>query len=155
MTYEMTIKQVPPRHVARLRRHTTMGEIGQAIREAFTTIGARMHAADAEPVGSPFIVYDQVGSPDGHVEFEVCIPVGYSFPGDDEVVVTEMPGAAMAATVHHGSYEDVGPAYEALSAWIEEQRLEIDGPPREVYLTDPEQTPDPADFVTEIEIPVR
>ena len=155
MTYEMTIKRVPPRHVARLRRHTTMAEIGPAIREAFMTIGARLHAVDAETVGPPFIVYDHVGETDGQAEFEVCMPVGYSFPGDDEVVVTEMPGAAMAATVHHGSYEDVGSAYEALNEWIESQRLVIDGPPREVYPTDPQTTPDPADFVTEIEIPVR
>jgi len=155
MTYEMTIKQVPPRHVARVRRHTTMAEIGMATREAFATLGARMHAVDAEPVGPPFIVYDRVGQPDGHAEFEVCMPVGYSFPGDDEVVVAEIPGAAVAATVHHGPYEAVGPAYEALNAWIEEQRLVIDGPPREIFLTDPDSTPDPADFVTEIEIPVR
>jgi effector-binding domain-containing protein len=155
MTYEMTIKQVPPRHVARLRRHTTMAEIGPAIREAFMTIGARLHAADAEPVGPPFIVYDRVGESDGRAEFEVCMPVGYSFPGDDEVVVTEMPGAAMAATVHHGTYQDVGPAYEALYGWIEEQRLVVDGPPREVFLNDPRSTPDPADLITEIEVPVR
>lgn len=155
MTYEMTIKQVPPRHVARVRRHTTMSEIGMAVKGAFATLGARMHAADAQPVGPPFIVYDRVDTPEGHAEFEVCMPVGYSFPGDDEVVVTEIPGAAVAATIHHGSYEGIGSAYEALHAWIAEQRLQVDGPPREVYLTDPDATPDPEDLVTEIEIPVR
>ena len=155
MKYEMTIKRVPPRHVARLRRHTMMAEIGPAIREAFVTINARLHAVDAETVGPPFIVYDHVGEPDEHAEFEVCVPVGYSFPGDDEIVVTEMPGAAMAATIHRGSFEDVGSAYAALTDWIDAQRLVVDGPPREVYLTDPQVTPDPADFVTEIEIPVR
>jgi effector-binding domain-containing protein len=155
MTYEMTIKHVPPRHVARLRRHTTMAEIGPTIREAFMTIGARLHAVDAQASGPPFNVNDHVGGPEDRAEFEVCVPIGYSFPGDDEVVVTEMPGVAVAATVHHGSFEEVGRAYEALYRWIEEQRLVVDGPAREVYLTDPETTPDPADFVTEIEIPVR
>ncbi len=45
-------------------------------------------------------------------------------------------------------------AYDALSRWIAEQDLETAGPPREIYWTDPQNTFDPADYVTEIAWPV-
>jgi len=69
--------------------------------------------------------------------------------------VDEIPGGAVATTVHHGAYDAVGSAYEAVDGWIRDHSLVVDGPPREVYLTDPQETPDPADLVTEIEFPVR
>jgi effector-binding domain-containing protein len=49
----------------------------------------------------------------------------------------------------------VGAAYEALTAWIAEHGRAIDGPPREIYLTDPDETPNPADNVTEVQFPIR
>ena len=155
MAYEVAVKQVPPQHVAEVRRHTTIAEIGGAIGEAFGTLMTSMGKAGAQPAGPPFIVYDRFDRSAGRAEIEVCVPVGYRFLGDDAVDVTEIRGAAMATTVHRGPYDGVGPAYDALDGWIREHALVVDGPPREIFLTDPEATPDPADNVTEIEIPVR
>lgn len=155
MTYEVTVKQVPPQHVAEVRRHTTMVEIGSAIGEAFGTLMRSMGKAGAQPAGPPFIVYDRIDRTVGKAEIEVCVPVGYRFLGDDAVDVAEIRGAAVASTVHRGPYDQVAPAYDALDGWIREHALVVDGPPREIFLTDPEETPDPADNVTEIEIPVR
>lgn len=38
---------------------------------------------------------------------------------------------------------------------IQEHGHEIAGPSREIYLTDPSETPDPADYLTEIQFPIR
>ena len=144
MPYEVTVKQVPPQHVAEVRRHTTVDAIGPVIGEAFRTLMTSMGRAHERPVGPPFVVYDRMDLPEHRAEIEVCVPVGYRFMGDDDVEVDEIPGGAVASTVHHGPYDAVGAAYDA-----------VDGSPREVYLTDPQDTPDPADLVTEIEFPVR
>ncbi len=75
--------------------------------------------------------------------------------GDDDVGIEELRGCAMASTMHRGPYDAVGAAYEALREWIRDNAMVVDGPPREIYLTDPGETPDPADLVTEIEFPIR
>ena len=155
MPYEVTVKQVPPQHVAEVRRHTTVDAIGSVIGEAFRTLMTSVGRAHERPVGPPFVVYDRMDLPERRAEIEVCVPVGYRFMGDDDVEVDEIPGGAVASTVHHGRYDAVGSAYEAVDGWIHDHSLVMDGPPREIYLTDPQETPDQADLVTEIEFPVR
>jgi effector-binding domain-containing protein len=155
MPYEVTVKQVPPQHVAEVRRHTRVSELATTLEEAFGTLMASMGRVGAEPVGPPFVVYDQIDDVSGRAEIEVCVPVTYRFAGTDEVDVTQIRGGAVASTIHRGPYAEVGPAYRALDEWMRANALVPDGPPREIYLTDPAETSDPADLVTEIEFPVR
>lgn len=59
----------------------------------------------------------------------------------------------MATTVHSGRYEEIAPAYHTLTGWISEHGYEIAGPPREIYLNDP-QTTSPGDLLTRVEFPI-
>jgi len=59
----------------------------------------------------------------------------------------------MAATVHRGPYDQVSPAYHAVTSWISENGYEIAGPPRETYLNDP-RTVVPEELLTRVEFPV-
>ncbi|MDX2344085.1 MAG: GyrI-like domain-containing protein [Acidimicrobiia bacterium] len=47
----------------------------------------------------------------------------------------------------------MAPAYHALTSWIAEQGHEIAGPPREIYLNDPQRIP-PAELLTRLEFPI-
>jgi effector-binding domain-containing protein len=47
------------------------------------------------------------------------------------------------------------PAYQAIEAWVTEHNGVIDGPPWEVYYTDPNVQPDPNSWRTEIIQPYR
>jgi effector-binding domain-containing protein len=155
MPYEVKVKEVPPQHVAEVRRHTTVDLLGPTIDEAFRTLMDSLGRAHEHPTGPPLIVYDRMDLPGRRAEIEVCVPVGYRYMGDDDVGIEELKGCAMASTMHRGPYGAVGAAYEALSEWIRDNAMVVDGPPREIYLTDPRETPDPADLVTEIEFPIR
>jgi hypothetical protein len=55
-----------------------------------------------------------------------------------------------ATTVHRGPYEQIGPAYHTLTGWISEHGHDIAGPPREIYLNDPQMVP-PEDLLTRVE----
>jgi effector-binding domain-containing protein len=154
MPYVVAVKEVPPQHVAQVLRHTPVERLGPTIDEAFRTLMSSLERAHEHPTGPPLIVYDRMDLPGRRAEIEVCVPVGYRYLGDDDVRVEELSGCAVAFTTHRGPYEGVGDAYEALAAWIGDNAMVVDGPPREIYLTDPNETPDPADLVTEIEFPV-
>ena len=70
--------------------------------------------------------------------------------------VEVLPGATMASTIHHGSYETIGNAHEAVLRWIESNGYRIAGPDREVYIynAQPIRRDDPT-YVTEIQYPVE
>lgn len=52
--------------------------------------------------------------------------------------------------IHIGPYDEMLDAYEALVTWLAEEDRRPVGDPREVYLTDPEEHPDPAAWRTEV-----
>jgi effector-binding domain-containing protein len=70
--------------------------------------------------------------------------------------VHELSAVTMAATIHHGSYNTIGEAHEAVLKWIEANGYRIVGPDREVYLynTMPIRRDDPS-YITEIQYPVE
>jgi effector-binding domain-containing protein len=90
------------------------------------------------------------------VRFEACIPIDTPTgltPGDG-VAIRQIPGATVAFVRHQGGYGEVGLAYDRILTWAAEAGYEVDGPSRELYLTNPMQTPE-GELVTEIQIPVR
>jgi effector-binding domain-containing protein len=59
-----------------------------------------------------------------------------------------------ASTLHAGPYEEIGAAYAALQAFLQERGHEAAGPPREVYLVGPAQASDPGTYRTEVLWPI-
>ena len=64
-----------------------------------------------------------------------------------------LPACRALATVHRGPYERLPAAYEALAAGMKEEGIEPLAEPREVYLTNPEET-SPEKYETEVLWPV-
>jgi effector-binding domain-containing protein len=85
---------------------------------------------------------------------EVVWPVAGTVTGSGDIRVYTLPGGKMVRTVHRGPYETCEPTYLALFAWIENHRLEIAGPIREIYPNDPREVK-PEEILTEILVPVR
>jgi len=56
--------------------------------------------------------------------------------------------------MHRGHYRDLGRSYRALASFMEQEGFTGSGAPREIYETSPEEVPDPADWLTEIQLPI-
>jgi effector-binding domain-containing protein len=68
--------------------------------------------------------------------------------------VYELPAIEHAATViHHGAFDGLGKAYDALHRWISSNGYTIIGAQREINLQY-ERNGDPTHYVTEIQFPV-
>ena len=80
----------------------------------------------------------------------------YRVPERGRMQVHELAAATMAATIHHGPYNTIHEAHEAVLKWIEANGYRIVGPDREVYLYNkpPIRRDDPS-YVTEIQYPVE
>src|SRR5689334_3378555 len=92
--------------------------------------------------------------PDQNPTVAAAFPTGSALPDGDRVHAHELPGVeTMACVVHHGGFDSLGPAYNALIEWIQANGYRYDGPSREVYLQY-DRNGDPAAYVTEIQVPV-
>ena len=101
----------------------------------------------------PFIVYHTIIDEETDGDIEIGVPVAAPFDEVGQVTSRTLEGGTMATTMHHGPYQEIGPAYHTLTGWISEHGHEIVGPPRETYLNDPsEVTPD--ELLTKVEFPI-
>jgi effector-binding domain-containing protein len=150
VAYEVQTKVIAPQLALTVRKRVTMTTISEALDQAFGAIMASAEASGARFVGPPFALYPAEVT----VEFEtvVCMPVAPGATASDAVVVEEIPGGAVATTLHKGAYSGLGAAYGAVQAWMVSHGKKPTGPCREVYLNEPGHVPD-NELLTEIDWP--
>ena len=154
MPYEVQVKEVPTQYVAAVYKRVSMDTIGKEVQEAFGELGATAGKAGLQLAGPPFLVMADVFDEETDGDIELCFPLATPFGGEGEVYGREVEGGTVASTIHRGPYDEIGPAYHTLTGWIQEHGHEIVGPPREVYLTNPDESP-PSEYLTEIQFPIR
>lgn len=105
----------------------------------------------------------------GHSEFDeedIDLEIGFallddwskpiSLPGNVELTRNDLPRVeCLASLVRNGPVSDSHLGFGALAAWMEDNRYEITGPCREVFLRPPFERPDSDDATIEIQFPVR
>ncbi len=94
-------------------------------------------------------------------DVEVCLPVAAPGGGPGGAVAPPgpppahlLPGFTAVRTVCHGPWSDLAGAYAALLAWTARHGCEVCGPARELYRIDYRDTSDPAEYRTELALPV-
>ncbi|MGP3911736.1 MerR family transcriptional regulator [Nonomuraea sp. 10N515B] len=151
-TAEVLLKKVPSVRVAELsaRAASYEGEdIGPVIKPLFEEICRRAEAAGVSVVAPGLAYY--VPEEDGSVMVHTCLPVSAP-PGSYDFDVIDLPAIELAATIiHHGSMEAVGPTFQTLAHWIEENGYRSLGLAREISLHCPENEDE---WVTELQIEV-
>ena len=153
MPYEVHVEEVNPQNVAAVRIRTNLSKISSDIGAGFGTLMQGLHRGGAVPSGAPLAVYHDVIDQETDGDIEVCVPVGSPLSGGSDVYTRELEGGRVATTMHLGPYEEISAAYQTLTSWIAENGHEIAGPPREIYLNDPQQVA-PAELQTRIEYPI-
>ena len=92
---------------------------------------------------------------EGNADLEAAFPVvGDSAPESDEIKFYEIPGAKVAKLLYKGPYDQIGPSYNKVFAWLQENNKEIAGFFRECYLNDPQEV-GLENALTEIQIPIK
>ena len=153
MPYDVQVMDALPQLVAATKVHTNLSRIGDDIGAGFGSLMMALGREGVAPSGSPLIVYHDVIDEETDGDIEICVPVRSAISGDPEVYGRELEGGTMATTVHHGPYEQIAAAYHTLTGWISEHGHDIAGPPREIYLNDP-QTVLPDELLTRVEFPI-
>ncbi|CAN5921014.1 hypothetical protein BH23ACT10_BH23ACT10_12900 [soil metagenome] len=154
MPYDVSIKEIAGQTVAAVRKYTDLARIAGDLQTGFGEIMAQIGPAGTQPAGAPFVVYHAVIDEQTAGDIDVCIPVADPPELGGDVVRLDLPSHHVASTVHHGPYDELAPAYHTLTGWIQEHGHQTAGPPREIYLNDP-QTVQPDELLTEVQWPIE
>ena len=113
-------------------------------------------ARNAKQAGPVFFNYVAMepGKPMG---MEVGAPIEAPVNGDDRVIIGTLPGGRYASVTWTGPYDKLRDAHMALHDWLGKQSITPKSLAEgkgltllEIYITDPNEVPDPKDWVTEI-----
>jgi DNA-binding transcriptional MerR regulator len=150
--FQVDIKKIEKQKVASLRRIIpTYNDIHML----FNELCGYLEAKKAKSFGPPLAIYYDTEYKEHQVDVELAVPIAGNLEVAGQIVVRELEGIDQAVCViHRGPYETLKQTYGFMMTWFENSTWEMSGPDREVYLTDPDKTKDPAEYITELQFPV-
>jgi effector-binding domain-containing protein len=102
--------------------------------------------------GPPFCRYTAWRERD--CDIEGGCPVVGEVQGSGEVLAGTLGGMRALMGEYSGPYDGLGSAHEAIRTYIGEHGLEASEAPFEIYVTDPEEEPDPSKWITNVYWPI-
>lgn len=149
---KIEIVEVPRQRCACLRTRAPLAEVPGRMGQMFHELQQRASARGLTMAGPPFARYHDHDP--AAVDFEVGMPIGEDASSDDGLCVCTMGGTA-ATALHVGPYEQLEETFAEVLAWLAARDHAPAGPMWEVYLTDPRQVPDPAEYRTQVYVPLQ
>lgn len=151
---DVQLKTTDPETVAFISMHGPYEQIPDAMGRLYGWVGQH----GMQPVGMPAGVYlTDPAAGQADAIWELHTPLAGDLPDtpadESHCGIKHVYPQLMAFTMHCGPYEAIESTYGELTTWIATNGFEIVGPPEELYFSDPETTA-PADYLTEIRIPV-
>ena len=117
--------------------------------ESYGEIYGALQKSGVAAHGMPCAFYYAIDEAKKETDFAAAVPVEGEVPeikGCDKVT---LPAAEVVTTTHYGSYESMGPAYEALEKYLAGHALKKTLIVEE-YFSDPVKEKDPAKWKTKI-----
>jgi effector-binding domain-containing protein len=87
--------------------------------------------------------------------FEAGIPVNKTIMSRGDILSKTMPETRAIKATHIGAYDKSGIVYTALDEYVLEHGMEMTAGPIEMYVTDPMNEPDTAQWRTDIYFPIK
>ena len=139
--------------VAAIRGNVPLPDVLDWYAQAMAELDAAITLAGQTPSGPPGGLYDNDLFTAERGELIVYLPVAAP-PSAGRVQRHLIAPTEIAVTTHHGDHADIDITYGALGIWVDQHALTIAGPVHEIYTVGPRDTPDSAQWRTEIGWPV-
>lgn len=140
MSEQFQLSEPKEQPVLSIRKRTSVANLPQEIGKAYGAIAAYLEELGEAPADAPFTAYYNLDMDD--LDVEMGFPVSKPLAGKDEITANVIPAGKQASYMYKGSYEKMGPAYEALTAWVANQGLKPTGISYEYYYNAPCEVPE-------------
>ncbi len=151
MTYQCEVREQPIQPALSIRSRISVQDLPREIGRALKAITTHLTNLGEKPAGASFVAYYNMDMQD--LDVEIGFPISKQLMGKGEIQSSELPGK-VATCLFVGPYNEIRPAYDALTEWTEQQGYEPTGIAYEIYFDDPSQTP-PEELKTQIMFPLK
>jgi effector-binding domain-containing protein len=142
----------PAQPVLSIRTHSRVEDLPALIGKSYGGIMAYLQELGEQPAGMPFVAYYSLDMQ--NLDIEIGFPVAKALAGKGEVQPSEVPEGLFASNLYTGPYEQMPPAYEALTEFVKANGYEPTGVAYEYYLNGPMDTT-PEGLQTRIVFPLK
>ncbi len=153
MNYDITQKSFEEVTFLFTSARCAHADIGDALAKMLPAVFQHAMENGIAMLGPPMTLYVAWGPGMATLRGGMPVAAGTAASGGFEVEV--LPAGPAAVTMHVGPYDSLHEAHAALEQHLDAEGLTRSGPLREIYLTDPGEVPDPAEWQTQIVWPVE
>jgi effector-binding domain-containing protein/uncharacterized protein YndB with AHSA1/START domain len=133
-------------------------EVGLKMRPLMGQVMSFMQQQNIQMAGAPFTIYNIVNELENSVIFSAAIPVKEKIntPAGSPVLNSYMPPVTAVKLTLKGNYKNLPETYMQGQQYLIENGYKPHPSAKmfEVYLTNPEEVPNPAAWITEVYIPI-
>ena len=149
MDYPVTIKELPSRYVASVRRRITNYWQEQELWKTLAEETRTMSLQICDPCYAMAVFHDKEyveENPD--VEIQMAVTGPYSDTAN--VKFKTVPAMRIASATFKGPYEQTPEVTRTVAKWVRDNGYEFDGPSFIIYHVSPHDTKTPEEYVTEV-----
>ncbi len=150
MAIKIESVNLPEQPVLFIRTHAAMADLPQTIGTGYHKIMTYMEKLEIEPTDAPYTAYYNLDM--ANLDVEMGFPTAKQMIGSGEVKAGVIPAGPAATCLFRGSYQDMGPAYEAMNRWLAENHYRPTGVSYEYYYNSPDEVPE-SELLTKIVLP--
>ena len=138
---------------------SSIAETSEKMAQMFPAVSTYMKQNNLPQTGMPFTLYNDYNEEQGTTIFSTAVPTRdqVETPKESLVSCDFLPKQKVVKTTLKGEYANLKEAWETAYKYMADNNLEAEekSAPFEVYKVDPMLQPDPAEWITEIYIPVK
>jgi effector-binding domain-containing protein len=143
-----------PKTIVYLKSSATWDAAFETIQDAFKNVYAFLDRQGIKPAGPAMTIY--TASDDAGFEFQAAVPIAEApkDPPKGDLAVGSSPEGKALKFMHRGSYDSLDAAYDAITHYLDERKLEARDLYIEQYNTDLLNTPED-NLVIEVLVPIK
>ncbi len=153
MNHTPQITETAGRLIAVIHLTVPRSEIRNVMHPGLKELLAAVAAQGIAPTG-PWFTHHLRMDPE-IFDFEIGVPVPVPVSAVGRVTPAQRPAMRVARTIYRGPYEGLAAAWGEFDAWIAAQGHKPAADLWECYAAGPESSPDPANWCTEFERPLK
>jgi effector-binding domain-containing protein len=145
MNFEVTEQAEQP--VLSVRTRTNVADLPGELGKAYSAIIAYLEEVGEKTEGPAFAAYYNMDME--NLDVEMGFPVEKPVAGKGGISQSAIPAGRQAVCMYKGPYTQMGPTYEAMTAWMKEKGCEPTGVVYEFYYNSPADVPE-SELLTKI-----
>ena len=154
MDYDVTLKTVPERYVASVRKVIPAYDQEGVLWEIMHRELEQQKVQQAAPCYGMAIFHDE-GHKEHDPDVEIQSAVVGTYQDTEHVKFKTVPPTQVASAIYKGGYDQISRVNAAVADWVVANGYDFDGKSFCIYHVSPSQTDNPEELVTEVCFPVR